>query len=98
MDNPRRRSSHPLYGSALWLLGGAALCLAGCDVAPQSDRQPSPVRAQAVTRASRAASGTLTGEVKARVQSDLAFRFSGRIASRAVDVGDHVDAGQVLAT
>jgi RND family efflux transporter MFP subunit len=56
------------------------------------------VRAQVVTRASRAASVTLTGEVKARVQSDLAFRFSGRIASRAVDVGDHVDAGQVLAT
>ncbi|PPE79159.1 efflux RND transporter periplasmic adaptor subunit [Kaistia algarum] len=38
-----------------------------------------------------------TGEIKARVQSDLSFRVSGRITDRLVDVGDHVKAGQVLA-
>lgn len=38
-----------------------------------------------------------TGEISARVQSDLSFRDSGRITERSVDVGDRVKAGQVLA-
>ena len=40
----------------------------------------------------------LAGEVRARVQGDLAFRLPGRIGTRAVDVGDRVEPGQVLAT
>lgn len=39
----------------------------------------------------------VTGEVKARVLSDLSFRTGGRIVERLADVGDHVRAGQVLA-
>lgn len=38
-----------------------------------------------------------TGEIRARVQSDLSFRVSGRIIERLADVGDRVKAGQVLA-
>lgn len=38
-----------------------------------------------------------TGEISARVQSDLSFRDSGRIVQRFVDVSDRVKAGQVLA-
>lgn len=38
-----------------------------------------------------------TGEISARVQSDLSFRVSGRIIERLVDVGDRVKAGQALA-
>ena len=41
---------------------------------------------------------SLTGEVRARIQSDLSFRSPGRIKERLVEVGDHVVAGQVLAT
>jgi membrane fusion protein, multidrug efflux system len=40
----------------------------------------------------------LTGTVAARITSDLSFRVTGRILSRKVDIGDHVTAGQVLAT
>jgi len=40
----------------------------------------------------------LTGEFRARFQSDLGFRIGGRIATRRVDVGDVVSAGDVLAT
>lgn len=40
---------------------------------------------------------TLTGEVRARHQSDLAFRVPGRVVERLVDVGAEVTAGQVLA-
>jgi RND family efflux transporter MFP subunit len=39
-----------------------------------------------------------TGEIKARVESDLSFKVSGQVISRTVDVGDHVEAGQLLAT
>lgn len=40
---------------------------------------------------------SITGEINARVQSDLSFRVSGRITDRFVEVGDRVKAGQVLA-
>ncbi|HEY5795919.1 MAG TPA: efflux RND transporter periplasmic adaptor subunit [Bosea sp. (in: a-proteobacteria)] len=39
----------------------------------------------------------LTGEIRARVESDLSFRVAGRIAERFVNVGDQVTADQVLA-
>src|ERR1700687_5022706 len=40
---------------------------------------------------------TLTGEVQARFRADLAFRVSGRVLARLVDVGDQVNAGDLLA-
>ena len=40
---------------------------------------------------------TLTGEVQARFSADLSFRVSGRVLERLVDVGAHVNAGDVLA-
>lgn len=60
-------------------------------------RPPFPVKAQVVAASQYASSVALTGEVRARVQSDLAFRTAGRIAERLVEVGDHVEAGQILA-
>jgi RND family efflux transporter MFP subunit len=44
-----------------------------------------------------AASVTLTGDVQARVQTELSFRVGGKIIQRSVDVGDRVTAKQVLA-
>jgi RND family efflux transporter MFP subunit len=43
------------------------------------------------------ASLTLTGEVQARFRADLSFRVSGRVLARQVDVGAHVNAGDLLA-
>jgi RND family efflux transporter MFP subunit len=40
---------------------------------------------------------TLTGEVQARYSADLSFRVSGRVLARLVDVGAHVEAGDLLA-
>src|SRR6476646_2591460 len=40
---------------------------------------------------------TLTGEVQARFSADLSFRVSGRVLARLVDVGTHVNAGDLLA-
>lgn len=40
---------------------------------------------------------TYPGEVRARLESELAFRIGGKVAKRLVDVGDRVKAGQPLA-
>jgi len=82
-----------------FLLGGLALALTACgeDGKPAA-RAPSPVKAQVVAASQLARSVALTGEIRARVQSDLAFRTAGRIAERFVEIGDHVEAGQILAT
>jgi RND family efflux transporter MFP subunit len=55
------------------------------------------VEAQRVELTEAAKKMTLTGEIRAQVQSDLGFRVGGRITERLVDVGEHVSSGQVLA-
>ena len=39
----------------------------------------------------------LSGDIQARVETQLSFRVGGKIIERKVDVGDHVQAHQVLA-
>ncbi|QRM57490.1 efflux RND transporter periplasmic adaptor subunit [Sinorhizobium sp. BG8] len=76
----------------------AALLLAACS--PQEEEAktiPQLVGAQEVASATYTTSATLSGEVKARVASELSFRVAGRIAERTVNVGDHVKAGDLLA-
>jgi RND family efflux transporter MFP subunit len=62
-----------------------------------ADLPPRPVRVQtvALTPAERVA--TYSGTIQARVQADLAFRVSGKVIERPVDLGDRVRAGQLLA-
>ncbi|WP_420725508.1 efflux RND transporter periplasmic adaptor subunit [Hwanghaeella sp. LZ110] len=73
--------------------------LSGCDdpvaYAPKEPLRVGVVKAEKLPIIGTA---TLTGEIKARIQSDLSFRISGRVASISADVGDHVEAGGVLAT
>jgi RND family efflux transporter MFP subunit len=44
-----------------------------------------------------ASSATLSGSVNARIESKLSFRVSGQIVERNVEVGSHVNAGDLLA-
>lgn len=76
---------------------GLALLLAGCRDEPAQEPQRPRVAVQKVEAVDFAARVTLTGDVQARVHSDLSFRVGGKIVSRSVDVGDHVKANQVLA-
>ena len=55
------------------------------------------VRTEIVQPRDGQASLTLTGEVQARFRANLSFRVSGRVLARMVDVGAHVNAGDVLA-
>ncbi len=41
---------------------------------------------------------TYSGETKAHVEADVAFRVGGKVIARKVDTGDSVKAGQVLAS
>jgi RND family efflux transporter MFP subunit len=75
-----------------------ALGLAACQQqASQPQSLPTMVQVETVTLTDYAPAVGLTGEVRARVESDLSFRLAGRISERLVNVGDHVTADQVLA-
>lgn len=87
----RARAPLPLVLLVLTVLGGCD------DPATKAVRPPASVRTEIVRFQDRQSSATLTGDVEARIQTDLSFRVSGRVAVRLVDVGAHVDAGDVLA-
>jgi len=84
-------------------LSGPAFALVAITLAGCNDHGAAPtahaafVRTEIVQPRGQQASVTLTGEVQARVRADLAFRVSGRVVTRFVDVGSHVEAGEVLA-
>ena len=81
------------------LLTISALALVACGDASKAVRKPlTPVRVQAARTSSFASEVMLTGHIAPRVQSQLGFRIEGRIASRHMDVGDHVENGAILAT
>src|SRR5690606_24126259 len=72
--------------------------LAACSRAEAPVEKPVMlVRTQTVELVDYAPQLSLTGEIRARTETPLAFRVSGQIIDRSVDVGDHVEAGQVLA-
>ena len=84
--------SRALLVTGLGLLG----MLTGCSKEELPETLPR-VGVQNVQSADFAARVTLTGDIQARVQTDLSFRVGGKLISRSVDVGDHVKAKQVLA-
>jgi membrane fusion protein, multidrug efflux system len=75
-----------------------AMGLAACQQqTSRPENPPTAVQIETVTLTDYAPTVRLTGEIRARVESDLAFRVAGRITERTVNVGDHVTADQVLA-
>jgi len=71
--------------------------LGGCQEEKAKTRPLLPVIVQPVKLVKFTPKVTLTGEISARVQSDLSFRVGGRIIERNVEVGAHVESGEVLA-
>lgn len=83
--------------TGVWCLAGC-LWLTGCADPTASKAAPSTrpfVKTVAVADGIGARLG-LSGTVRARVESPLAFQVGGRIASRKVDAGHSVTVGQVL--
>jgi membrane fusion protein, multidrug efflux system len=83
--------------------GGLAVALVAIALSGCNDNVAAPITRAAIVRTEivqprdRQASVTLTGEVQARFRADLSFRVGGRVVARYVDVGAHVQAGEVLA-
>ncbi len=72
--------------------------LTGCgDKEHKTDVPPRPVRFVIAPQPSSSSLFIQTGEIRAHEDVTLGFRLDGRLLSRSVDVGDHVEAGQVLA-
>jgi multidrug efflux system membrane fusion protein len=74
-----------------------AVTLSGCNsqaAAPEAPRYALVAHPQS---ADAARAEVYSGDVHARYESQLGFRVAGKIRARLVDVGNHVEAGQVLA-
>ncbi|PTM98955.1 efflux RND transporter periplasmic adaptor subunit [Mycoplana dimorpha] len=78
-------------------IGLACAFLAACEDKAVQTPQPQQVRVVAAASAQYQPSAEITGEVKARIQTELSFRVSGRVIERRVDIGSHVRAGEILA-
>lgn len=75
----------------------ATLLLAACGGAPQTPDAPRKVLVVHPGAAAGMAAEAFAGEVHAHQESPLAFRIGGNLVKRAVDAGQAVKQGQVLA-
>lgn len=83
--------------AAVLVVGASAFALyANIARKPQAAKIIPIVRTYTVGNAAFAAAATYPGEVRGRYESQLAFQVAGKIAARMVNVGDSVQAGQVL--
>ena len=72
--------------------------MAGCNQEAKTERpQPRPVRTVTVEKGNIGDLVTLTGDIRAENEVNLAFRVGGRIIERKGEVGDEVEPDQVLA-
>lgn len=73
----------------------ALLAACGSGEAPPQESRPVLVVRPAPANG---AGASLTGEIRAREESQLSFQVGGKLVGRRVDVGDRVKRGDVLAT
>jgi len=84
----------------LGALVAASVLLAACsrqEAAPEPVRAVKVVSVGAPSEPGQSGQSLYAGEVRARVESRLGFRVAGKLMQRAVDVGQRVAAGQLLA-
>ncbi|MDQ8036222.1 MAG: efflux RND transporter periplasmic adaptor subunit [Pedobacter sp.] len=82
---------------ATFILAGTALTLSACSRQEPPAAPERPVKLLTVGESHVGASTEFAGEVRARIESDLGFRVSGKIISRLVEAGQRVRKGQELA-
>ena len=79
------------------LLLATALLAGACTRTEPPPEAPRPVLTQVVTPGASSTRDVYAGELRARHETDLAFRVGGKLVVRAVDAGARVKKGQVLA-
>ena len=75
-----------------------SMLLAACGGDEETVAEPiRPVRVVTVEKREVGETVSLTGQVQAQEEVSLSFRVGGRMLERSVNVGDRVEAGQVIA-
>lgn len=82
---------------AAWLCLASVLALAACHQAPPEAVPIRAVRTLVVSETGGVHERAFAAEIRARTESRLGFRVSGKVARRLVELGQPVRAGQVLA-
>src|SRR3984885_10149895 len=81
------------------LLAAIAITLAGCNDKVAEKPNPSrPVLVATVHYEQESPERSFVGTIRPRIETDVGFRVSGKIAKRLVEIGDTVNVGQPLAT
>jgi RND family efflux transporter MFP subunit len=89
---------HPIFPLAALTLSLALIALSACGPGPQPEPEPlRPVRVVTVEKREGGETVSLTGRIEAEDNVALSFRVGGRMIARTVNVGDRVEAGQVVA-
>ncbi|MBK5205505.1 MAG: efflux RND transporter periplasmic adaptor subunit [Polaromonas sp.] len=81
----------------VFALAGVAVLLAACSKSAPPEDPVRAVKVITVGASDLSSSREYAGEVRAQVESRLAFRVGGKIIKRQAELGQHVKAGQVLA-
>jgi RND family efflux transporter MFP subunit len=80
-------------------LAAAGVGLAACgEAAPPKEAVKRPVFVTTVAFKPEAPERSFVGTIRPRVEADIGFRVTGKVAKRLVEVGQTVDVGQPLAT
>lgn len=94
MTLPRPAAALPIL---LAVAGLSVLVVCKTEDESEAEVAARPVRTVTVTERTVGTTVTLAGTIESQVQVDFGFRIGGRLAERLVDVGDHIEAGQVIA-
>jgi membrane fusion protein, multidrug efflux system len=83
--------------SEIAAVGLIVMTLVGCERKTPPAAEVRPVRTVTVERNAEGELVSLTGQVRAKNQVNLAFRLDGRMTKRLVNVGDVLKAGEIVA-
>ena len=75
----------------------ALVLLAACSKPEVHTETPRPVLTQTVVPGAASTRDVYSGEIRARLETDLAFRVGGKLVARLADAGARVTRGKVLA-
>lgn len=90
-------SNHKNQAVLLGLVLGLSVFVAGCGSDSGQDKDPF-VKTITINDEAISSSDTYSGTIQNKTETALSFQASGRILTKQVQVGDRVEAGQILAT